>query len=823
MLKKHPLIGRAVIFILIPSVLLIGYAFQSIVGDALPPERGSLLVSGIHNKVEIIRDKNGVAYLNASSDADVFFAMGYVHAQDRLWQLELQKRLSHGRLSEVFGKSMLDTDIWIRTLGIYESAKKSVKHLSPEAIASLEAYANGINTWLAKNRDNLPLEFVILDVVPEDWKVEDSLAWSKMFALDLGGNLGSELQRFVASQYLNEQQLTSIFPHFPLESFEDNSEKDSHKSSVLVFDKFESFKQATKLGSQFAGSNAWVVSGKLTESRNAILTNDPHLGLQIPSLWYAVSQKGSKLDAAGMSLVGLPVIVFGKNKNIAWGGTNMMADVQDLYIEEPVIGNPGYYQFGEKQLPFETSKVFVKVKPEFPSAFRSELEPVEIEVRKTIHGPIVSDGVPGVEQPVSLRWTALMEKDTTYESFFKLGYAKDWYSFKEALSFHVAPTLNMLYADNKDNIGYISVGKIPLRNNGNGMLPVSGSSGVNNWSGFIPFEAMPQVYNPEAGYIVSANNNMLERDYPYFISNDWADPARAHRIEQLLKEKVAQGALLNSNYMIDILADEIDLSTKPLRTHLHNLKVTDSRQSEAIQYLKEWDGNVTRQSQAASIYFGWLRHVRQKLFSDEISAAWNKSAHKRILENLVSSISHDAIVEALQMPSQWCDDVNTSQTEDCNQISISALDAALDELAKLRGNDMSDWKWGELQSTLYSHSPFSQMKLLDSIFERRIENGGSANSVNVAGSSFDKSDGYVQTFGAGFRQIISFNSAEAKHLFMNSPGQSGQVGSRHYDDMLEKFRDVEFYELPSFEQLQKKPHEHSRFELIPESRGDNRS
>jgi penicillin G amidase len=815
LLKKNPLLTRAVIFIIMPGFLFYWYAYQTIITKALPPESGSFIVSGIHDEVRILRDDNGVAHLSARFDSDIFFAMGYVHAQDRLWQLELQKRLSQGRLSEIFGKSALDTDIWIRTLEIYEAAKKSKAYLSSEAIDSLQAYTNGINAWLAKNQNHLPIEFVILDVKPEPWKVEDSLAWSKMFALDLGGNLGSELQRFVAAQYLDNEQLTAIFPDFPSDVVQDNKSNNSKNNAISLLTKFEKFKETTKLSSKYAGSNAWVISGKLTESKNAILTNDPHLGLQIPSLWYAVSQKGKKLNASGMSLVGLPVVVFGKNKNIAWGGTNLMADVQDLYIEQPVIGNPGYYRVGEEVLAFETSLSKIKVKPDFPAAFRNQVEPIEIELRKTIHGPIVSDGVPGVEQPVSLRWTALTDRDTTYESFFRIGYAKDWKSFKSALSFHVAPTLNMLYADKQNNIGYIAVGKIPKRNIGNGMLPVSGSSGNNDWVSYIPYEEMPQEYNPESGYIISANNRIIDASYPYFISNDWANPARAQRIEQLINYKTEQDGALNSESMIEILSDEIDLSTKPLLGYLSHLKVQGPRQKKAMSLIKSWDGNVTRNSQAASIYFGWVRHVRQKLFGDEINSAWNKKAHSRILVNLVSTISPEIINKVLTKQSTWCDEITTSLKEDCNEIATSALDSALDELTKIRGSNMNDWALGDLQNTLYTHSPFSQMKLLDSLFERRISNGGSANTINVAGSSFDKSDGYVQTFGAGFRQVISFNAEGAEHLYMNAPGQSGQVGSEHYDDMLEKFRNVEFHKLLTFQQLQQTQKSSSVIKLTP--------
>ena len=802
---------------MLPIFLISWHIYRTQILAALPVSNGTQTVVGIQGNVDIARDRNGIVTISSSSDLDVYFAMGYVHAQDRLWQLELQRRTSQGRLSEVFGRDMVERDIWIRTLGIYPSAKEALKNLSVEAKNSLDAYARGINAWLSLNK-TLPVEFLTFNIKPEPWKSEDSLAWSKMFALNLAGNFREELRAFVAAQYLDEEQIATIFSHkFSLLSDKSNPiRKNEIEGYSKILSLQDDIERELNLGNRYTGSNSWVVSGAHTKSGNPILSNDPHLGLQIPSTWYAVNQKGERLSASGMSLVGLPVVVFGRNDHIAWGGTNMMADAQDLYIEQPAVSNPSKYKIGEQWKDFETRHETIQVKPDFPSTLRRPLAPVEIQVRSSIHGPIISDVVKGVEQPVALRWTALDKDDTTYESFFRLSYASNWESFKQAVSYHVAPALNLLYADINNNIGFIGVGRIPLRNQGIGALPVRGADPKNMWNGSISFAEMPQQYNPSAGYIISANNKNIDDSYPYFISKDWALPARAERIDELLNKNISQNKKMTPELMKKIQGDNKDLAISNLLRRLQAVKGQTEIQHTALKYLSDWSGFSNKESLGATIYYQWARHLRSQIFSDEIQSYWNKREHRRYLNSVIPGISADTIYRVIEDESQWCDNINSKDiVEDCSFVIYAALQSSLEEMSKLAGSNIEDWRWGDIHQTLYPHAPFSQFKLLDTVFERRIENGGAANTINVASASFDISAGYVQSFGAGFRQIISMGQTQIEHLYMISTGQSGQVASPNYDDMVEPFRNVEFFSIDSGSKHQ------SNLTLIPaESTGD---
>ncbi|WP_196137569.1 penicillin acylase family protein [Aliikangiella sp. G2MR2-5] len=797
MLKRNPILWRMLGFIIIPLMITGWFLYDRFLIQPLPKDSGEISVKGISSQVTIQRDDFGVVYLNGKNKNDVYFAMGYAHAQDRLWQLELQRRISQGRLSEVFGKESLNQDVWIRTLGIRDSAKEAIKHLSKDAIQSLESYSSGINSWL-EERNQLPIEFEVFGVEPEPWSILDSVSWSKIFALNLAGNFRSEIQHYVASQHLNKVQIASIFPNYQTESNSVDEDKQNKLASeslkavsnLLTID--FSFENELKIGGIFVGSNAWVISGDLTESGKPLLANDPHLGIQIPSLWYPVEQNIDDFKIKGMSLVGLPVVVFGQNEYVAWGATAMQADVQDLYIETPNFENPQEYLFDNSWIKFEVKSELIQVKQDFPAGLRKPLKPVEIKVRRTVHGPVISDVVKGVEQPVALRWTALDKDDTTYESFLKLNYAKNSSELRTALSDYVAPALNILYIDDQNNIGFQGIGRIPIRNKGTGNLPVMGSSPDYDWQGYIDFDEMPHSLNPESKFIVSANNQNVEDSYPYHISSNWATPDRANRISQLVQSKLDNRKKLSVADMKNMQKDTVDNSTQRLKSMLSNLKVEEKQLSYVVNLLAQWDGNADKNSVAATIYFTWFEHLKRSIFSDEFKAAWNENNKSAYLNSLLNTLTANQVVDIINNNPEWCNDIETTEDEVCTDRLIASLEKSINQIEKLVGDDIDDWAWGSVHLTLYEHMPFSNIKVLDSIFERRISNGGSPNSINVADIQFDESEGYLQKFGAGFRQIIELHNGASKHFFSNSTGQSGQVSSEHYDDMVELFNQVEF-------------------------------
>jgi penicillin amidase len=792
--SSFPLLKRFLLGIGIPAaVALVGVYFYFKGG--LPENDFSLSLPGMKMPARIHRNDVGVPTIEAKTDSDVFFAMGYLHAQDRLWQLELQRRMGQGRLSEILGGGVLRQDIWIRTLNLVGAAKSSWASLDPAAQATLTAYANGINSWRSTH-SRLPAEFAMLGVDPEPWTPIDTLVWIKIFSLNMSGNFNDEVTQYLAKQFLSQRELMTFFKgveaeQSPLQAAGDISAKDFLKLSRLQ----TSFKEELGMGARFVGSNAWVVSGRLTKDGSAILANDPHLSMQIPSLWYPVIQNGSALKSRGMSLVGTPLVIFGQNQAIAWGGTSMMADVQDIYLEDVSTTDPKKYRVNGQWENFTTRTEVIKVRADFPDFLRRPLEPIQIEVRNSRHGPIISDVINGPGRVMALRWTGLNEEDRTYESLLRLNYANDWSSFNEALSLYVSPALNMLYADQKGNIGYLGIGKIPVRAAGEGDVPVLGSTDQFAWTGYIPASELPQIYNPASGYIVSANNDMAGPGYHHFITNNWAPPDRANRIAELLEQSKAAGNI-STEAMGKIQLDVVSMPARRMVKLLKEMSVDTQRQRRAQQLLMNWQGEMSEDSQAATIFNAWVRHLRRRLFDIRLKTDWNRRNQEQYIAGLSERVALDALYSAVHdKNSAWCQQDKKSSLPDCRTVVLQSFDGALDELEKLQGADMRQWTWGSAHSLHYDHVPFGKAGLLGKLVNRRVATGGTPDTVNVANLDFRMGEGYVQTFGPGFRQIIQLGPQRADHFYMNSTGSSGDVFSKHYSDMVEPFHSGQLYRL----------------------------
>lgn len=788
MFKRFPLSSRFACFVLVPLLLAMAAGYSHL-RRSLPDFDGSPRKMAVSGRTAITRDDHGVVYINARTDEDAYFALGYAHAQDRLWQLEIERRLAQGTLSELFGRDTIQQDAWMRTLGLYASAASSWTHLSPEAQGSLTAYANGINAWLAEH-PVLPPEFMVMGIRPAPWRPLDSLAWSKVFALNLAGNMWDEISNSVASQYLTPDQAQDLLGY----RLSPTSTGAATKTLASWLDLQVSLQNRWALGGKYVGSNAWAVSGKYMQDGRAALANDPHLGLQMPSLWYAAELKGARLDVGGMTLVGMPVVVFGHNASIAWGGTSMMADVQDLRVERINPDNAGQYWHDGRWIDFDTRVESIGVKADFPAWLRAPREPVKIRVRTTVDGPVVSDVIDSLEQPMALRWTALDPDDASYEAFYRVNYATDWQSFRESFRGYVAPALNMVYIDKANHIGSFGVGRIPLRLAGDGQLPEPGWDEAFRWTGYIPFQDWPQTFDPPSGYVVSANNKPVDDSYPYLISSHWAPPARALRIEQLLKEKIDTGRPIAIADFKRMQADTRDLSASPLLAYLKQVRPANEKEARALAPLQAWSGDMQQDSPAAALFFVWSRHLGERLFSGPLPTFWNKTRERNALDKLIVNAGYDRILAALTDPGNgWCEEAGERS---CTSIIRSALDDALTELARSSGSDPSKWSWGGIHYTYYAHTPFSKITSIAPWFERRVPNGGSPNSIDVANAMYQESDGYRQTFGAGFRQIMQPGSDGVfRDWLMNSTGQSGNVLSKHYADMVVPFRNVDYTEM----------------------------
>ena len=787
---RHPLLLRFVLLICLPAAICLVLGLVYLRGS-LPSSATRLEVSGLRQAIIIRRDVHGVPHIEAQSDDDAYFALGYLHAQDRLWQLEMQRRLAQGRLSEVLGKQALDEDKWMRTLDLYGAAERAWQVLSKEARASLEAYANGVNAYLREGR-TLPPEFLLLDVKPQPWRAIDSLAWFKVFSLSQSNSMRQEANRYVLRRYLTRDQWSPLESQYPAGA---PVTADVLPSIQGIAQMSLNLEKKLAVGGLYVGSNAWVISGKLTESGQPILANDPHLSLQMPSLWYVASLSAPGFSVSGMSLVGLPNIIFGSNARIAWGATNMMADTQDLYVLETDPDQPNRYKVDGEWRTLEVRTEEIRVRSDFPAALRKPLEPVRIQVRRSHLGPVVTDALGMLDEPVCLRWPGLEEGDTSYEAIFRVGYARNWQEFNQALEYLVTPAINLMYADTSDNIGYLGAGRIPVRNLGDGSLPVPAADRRYAWKGYIPFAEMPRVLNPPQGYLVNANNKVVGEDYPYFISRDWAPPARAQRVIAMIEDARKAHGKIRFEDVQQMQGDVKDSEAVELKDHLLRLVAHRVPSGGPLDALKGWNGEMTRDGVPATIFNMWLQQLREHLLLDNLKRYGNNSAQAGVLRGYVDMVT-PLQIERMMTDTRydWCDDRSTSARESCADIALETFNGAVAELEKRQGSERH-WQWGRLHQTVLKHLPFSDVNLLDLIFERRIGSAGSQNTVDVAPGLYKDAKGFEQEFGAAFRQVISPGSGEFRRAYMNSTGESGNPLSSHFDDMVEPFNRVQLFEL----------------------------
>ncbi len=569
---------------------------------------GEITVAGLTAPVEVVRDAWGVPHIYAANEADLFFAQGYVHAQDRLWQMELNRHLSGGRMAELFGRPALETDRYLRTLGMRRNAERSWQLLEPETRSFLESYARGVNAYLESHRGALPVEFTILGARPQPWTPIDCLAWAETMGLSLGQNHAVELKRVALAAKLGEQRARQLLPPYPAEG-------------AVIVPPGEGGYPAVEPGPETPGgpllasllgppafsrgSNNWVVHGSRTTTGKPILANDTHLGLNMPSEWYENGLHAGRFDVVGFSMAGLPFVVIGHNQRVAWGITAMNGDTQDLYVET-FDAQKRRYQAGDQWQ--EPQRIHEQI------PLKSG-QKVDLEIVVTRHGPIIND-VSGLTQspPMALRWAAA-DGNRFLDALPRMNLAKDWPSFREALSLWGSPTLNFVYADVDGNIGYQAAGNIPLRAPGDeGLVPMPGAGGEHDWRGYVPFAEMPSVLNPKAGFVASANNKVVADSYPHFIAHDYADPYRATRITEVL----AAGRKVSVDDMKRLQADTVSPTAPKLRPYLKAVKPENDLQKRALEQVERWDGHMNADSPGATIFYTWYFHLLPDIGSDEL-------------------------------------------------------------------------------------------------------------------------------------------------------------------------------------------------------------
>jgi penicillin amidase len=818
-------------------VLLVGLvagagAIAWITGRALPQTSGTLRLTGLEAPASIRRDVNGIAQISASTPHDLFLAQGFLHAQERMWQMEVWRHISSGRLAELFGPGSIDDDRFIRTLGWRVAAERDLALLRPETRAVLDAYAAGVNAWLDGNRDRLGLAFIVTGADPEPWTALDTLAWGKVQAWNLGGNMGSEVFRYLADARLGDPARTDEL--FPTREFGptivagtvdgdadtgDTARALDRTAPSLTATQAAAWAHVAGLGdallatagldtaggglasSHGIGSNDWVVAPSMSSTGGALLANDPHLGISMPSVWFinglhcAPVTDACPYDVAGVTFPGVPGVVLGHNARIAWGATNVEPDVQDLVIETLDPTDPNRY-LGPGQTPrsFITRTERIEVKGG---------EPVDITIRETVHGPILNDVDERLEGAplMALRWTSTSPDsgpDRTVESFLKLMVATDFPSFREALAGYVAPAQNFVYADVDGHIGYQMPGVIPIRSDPDdrGLRPVDGADGSGEWTRRIPYDELPSALDPEDGWIVSANNAVTDETYPYFIGAEFDPGYRAERIIDLINDYGQDG--LTVPEMGAIQNDTAPLRARDIVELLGDVSPATADGSIIAQRIQDWDGACVVDSRGCAAYMAWEYRVLRAIFDDELGPLAR--------DYIGSPFAWVALEGGLADPEwSWWDDTTTPDVrETVETVVAGAMDAAGNELRAAFG-DPDGWTWGHLHTATFQEATIGTSGIgpLEWYFNAGpVTVGGADGAVQASyyrlGRAYpDPQDPEFEPVGIdrlftvtnlpSYRLTIDMSDLDGARIVITT-GQSGQPFDRHYTDQIDAWR-----------------------------------
>ncbi len=747
---------------------------------SLPQEEGEIRLGGLEKRVEVVRDNYGIPHISAATLDDAIYALGFVHAQDRLWQMEVSRRTAAGRLAEVFGENALETDRFLRTLGVRRAAQAGFQRLDKDTRALLETYAAGVNAFM-NSRPVLPIEFWLTGAKLEPWTPADSLGWIKMMAWDLGGNWRNELLRMRLSKTLPLARIHELLPPYPGEAPPEITDLRRLYNGIEK----EGIKLAEKSGSEpdiphirisgsdpdfqteGLGSNNWVVSGARSATGKPLLANDPHLGLTAPAVWYFAHISAPGLEAIGATLPGVPAIVLGRNAHFAWGFTNTGPDVQDLYIER--LDGAGNYLTPDGPKPFTVHNEVIKVKGG---------EDVRLQVRVSRHGPVISDVSRTAQEAaprghvIAMQWTALREDDLTMQSAVKIARAKDWPGFLAALRDFHTPQQNVIYADAQGNIGFVAAGRVPVRkpeNDLKGLAPAPGWMAKYDWAGFIPYAELPQAYNPANGTLVTANQRITPPGYPHYITSEWQPPYRANRINELL------GAVRNHSIgsFARIQGDVVSLPVKELLPRLARVKPRSEEARRALALLAEWDAAMAAERAEPLILSAWWREFSRAIYADELGEAFrgNWLLRAQFMLNVLNDKDRQG---------RWCDNARTKTAESCDDLLATTLDTALADLRKRYGEDMGAWRWGAAHYARHEHRPFGRVSWLAPWFDITVPTPGDAYTVNVGRNRLeDAARPFANTHAASLRAIYDLSDLD-NSLYIHSGGQSGNVLSPHY-------------------------------------------
>ena len=780
---------------------------------SFPQVEGTVAVEGLGRDVQVQRDAQGIPTISAADTDDLFFAQGFVHAQDRFWEMDFRRHVTSGRLSELFGESQLPTDRFLRTLGWREVAAQEVKALDPTTASYYEAYAAGVNAYLADHQGaDASFEYAVLglqnaDYRIEPWTPEDSVAWLKAMAWDLRTNIEDETERAILAADFTAEQIDELYPDYP---FDRNpvivptltaiqpagiaADGGAQMTTASVaWDEVDGVVEAVSAlvgdAGEGIGSNSWAVSGDLTASGMPLLANDPHLGAALPSVWHQVGLRcrtitaNCPFDVSGFSFSGLPGVVIGHNDRIAWGFTNLTTDVTDLYLEK--IQDDQYWRDGAL-VPLEERTETIRV---------AGGEDETLRIRSTANGPIVSGltadfdkiaadpfsgtggsvavptDAPEGEYAVTLKWTAL-EPGTTASAIFALNVAQDFDDFRAAAELFDVPAQNLLYADVDGNIGYQTPGKLPIRGAGDGSLPQPGWDSAYAWQGYIPFEELPTSLNPPEGYIVTANNAIVPASYPYFLTRDWDYGWRAARIVDLIERKAAAGKL-SVDDLREIQADSEFAMGKALASAYMDVSTDRKGPDAALDMLRAWDAQNAADSDAAAF----------------ANVLWDEL----VLDLFVTGREHPAPVTGqgrlflvvgglLDDPdSEWWTNAELGVRGRDEMLAYAASEA-YDRLVQLQGENPARWNWGALHALPLESATFGSSGIapIEMLFNRGPYPVGGGSSV-VDATGWQIGQGFETITVPSMRMVVDLSDFDASgwnHL----TGASGHTFHPNYVD-----------------------------------------
>jgi penicillin amidase len=818
------------LFLLIVVVILavvLGGSYLYLTRRAFPQIDGTVQLPGLRAPVSIVRDKNGIPHIYAANTHDLFMAQGYVQAQDRLWQMTLQNLATAGRSSELSASAAnIEQDKFLLTLGWNRAAQADYAVLPADEKAILQAYADGVNAFVDTPANSLPPEFAIVGLFsgkglgfkPDLWQPVDTLRWAKAMAWSLGGNWDVELYRAQLIKKFGEAEANALydelsppydFAQMPVIVPAGVSYKSVPLDSVLGL---KSLDNISGLRGSDVGSNNWVIGGERTTTGQPLLANDPHLGIQMPSIWYFNSLHCQPVSAecpyevTGASFVGMPGVVIGHNADIAWGVTNVGPDVQDLFLEK-ISGNQ--YEYQGEQLDLTITPETIVIRGQLPADYQpspnetsvydeqSNTTTITLNVRSTKHGPLISDvdadaAQAGGDLAVAFSWTAINASEGTYTSFLEIDHAQNWDDFRAALSKFGSPSQNFIYADVAGNIGYQTPGRIPIRAKGDGQLPVPGWTGEYDWTGYIPFDELPRSFNPPEGYIATANNAVVGPEYPYFLGMDWDRGYRARRIVDLITAKDK----LSADDMALIQGDNVNLSAQEIAPYLKGLSVEGDAQKVLDQILA-WDFVEQRDSTGASAYQVFWLKLLMNTFDDELgdlAPAYTDGG----------TVNRQAIIQLLAQPdAKWWDNIQTPEVRETRDdiLKKSVADGAQLLIGELGGNP-ADWKWGKLHTAIFASQALGTSPLAF-IFNRgpvEVDGGTAAVNNTGTGGNFRKAynnppDKLAAIFAErsvpSLRQIIDLSALNAAR-YIHTTGQSGLPAHPHYDDFIDKWRNIQY-------------------------------